>query len=102
MIHSQIILFEDSHARGKLFKPLTYTRPFAELLVGAYSALERITTYAAPETQIILHVRPELVGVIKKRYPNINVNELGLARRTIFINARLLITEHQFKQFSES
>ena len=102
MIHSQIILFEDSHSRGKLFKPLTYTRPFAELLVGAYSALERIKTYAAPETEIILHVRPELMEVVKKRHSKIKVNELELARRTMFINARLLVTEYQFKQFSES
>ena len=102
MIHSQIILFEDSHSRGKLFKPLTYTRSFAELLVGAYSSVERITTYALPETQIILHVRPELAGIIRKRYPKIKVNELDLARRSIFINARLLVSDYQFKQFSES
>jgi UDP-N-acetylglucosamine diphosphorylase/glucosamine-1-phosphate N-acetyltransferase len=102
MIHSQIILFEDTHARSKLFKPLTYTRPLAELLVGAYSALERIKTHAAEETQVIIHVRPELSAVIKKRHPDLKVNELDLARRTIFINARLLVTEYQFNQFMTS
>jgi serine acetyltransferase len=97
MIHSQIILFEDSHARGKVFKPLTYTRPFAELLVGAYSAIERIKTHANPESQIVMHVRPELAAVVKKRHAK--VNELELARRTVFINARLLVTEYLFNQF---
>jgi len=99
MIHSQIVLFEDVHARGKLFKPLTYTRPFAELLVGAYSALERIKTHSAPETQIGLHVRPELVAISKKKHPGIFINEFELARRSIFINARILITDHLFKTF---
>lgn len=99
MIHEQVVLFEDSHAHGLLFKPLTYTRSFAELLVGCYSAIERILTFAAPDSQIILHVRPELAAIVKERYPFVRVNELLQAKRTIFINARLLLTDHLFTQF---
>ncbi|MEI8135496.1 MAG: putative sugar nucleotidyl transferase [bacterium] len=97
MIHSQIILFEDQIARGRHFKPLTYTRPFADLLVGAYSAIERIKTHALPETRVGLHVSADLVGVTKQRHPDLLVNESELARRTVFINSRLLITDHYFK-----
>lgn len=99
MIHEQIVLFEDSHAHGLLFKPLTYTRSFAELLVGCYSAIERIYTFVAPDSQIILHVRPELAAIVKERYPLVRVNELLQAKRTIFINARLLLTDYLFNQF---
>ncbi len=99
MIHDQIVLFEDSHAQGLLFKPLSYTRSFAELLVGCYSAIERVLTFTAPETPIVLHVRPELAALVKKRYSFVRVNELLQAKRTIFINARLLLTEHLFTQF---
>ncbi len=102
MTHPQIVLFEDLHAQGRLFKPLTYTRSFAELLVGCYSAIERIQTFCDPESHIILHVRPELAAVVKQRYPFVRVNELLQARSTIFINARLLLTEHLFTQFLDS
>jgi UDP-N-acetylglucosamine diphosphorylase/glucosamine-1-phosphate N-acetyltransferase len=102
MIHDQIVLFEDSHAHSLLFRPLTYTRSFAELLVGCYSGLERILAFAHPESPIVLHVRPELVPIVKKRYPFVRVNELLQAKRTIFINARLLLTEHLFNQFLSS
>jgi len=98
MVHDQIVLFEDSHAQGLCFKPLTYTRGFAELLTGCYSAIERLLTFAHPESQIVLHVRAELVPVVKKRYPFLRVNELLQARRSIFVNSRLLLTEHLFTQ----
>lgn len=99
MIHDQIVLFEDTHAQGRVFKPLTYTRTFAELLVGCYSAIERIITFTNADSQIVLHTRPELVPIVKKRYPDLRVNELLQAKRTIFVNARLLLTEHIFTQF---
>ncbi|MEP7233731.1 MAG: putative sugar nucleotidyl transferase [Ignavibacteriota bacterium] len=99
MTHDQIVLFEDSHARSLVFKPLTYTRSFAEILVGCYSALERVLTFADPESPIILHVRADLAAVIKQRYPFVLVNELVEAKRTIFINSRLLLTDHLFTQF---
>jgi len=102
MIHDQIVLFEDKHAHGLHFKPLTYTRSFSELLVGCYSAIERILTFADPESPIVLHVRPELAPLVKKRYPFVRVNELLQAKRTIFVNARLLLTEHLFTQFLTS
>src|SRR5437016_2064775 len=102
MIHLQIVLFEDSHARGLLFKPLTYTRPFAELLVGCYSAIERILTLAPSESRVVLHVRPELVSIARKRYPQHPVNELLPAEKTVFVNARLLLTEYLFTQFSSA
>jgi len=100
MIHEQVVLFEDAHAHGQLFKPLTYTRSFAELLVGCYSAIERILTFTSPDAQIILHVRPELAAAVKERYPFVRVNELLQAKRTVFVNSRLLLTDHLFTQFT--
>ncbi len=102
MIHDQIVLFEDLHAHSLVFKPLTYTRSFSELLVGCYSAIERVLTFADPESPIVLHVRPELMPLVKMRYPFVHVNELLQAKRTIFINARLLMSEHLFTQFLSS
>ncbi len=102
MAQDQIVLFEDSHAQGPCFKPLTYTRPFAELLCGCYSAIERLLSFTQPESQIVLHVRSELAAIIKKRHPSLAVNQLQEANRTVFINARLLLTEHLFTQFSGS
>ncbi|MDP4221205.1 MAG: putative sugar nucleotidyl transferase, partial [Bacteroidota bacterium] len=102
MTHTQIVLFEDSHARGLLFKPLTYTRSFAELLVGCYSGLERIQTFSGPGSEIVLHVRPELTAIVRKRFPEFQTNELAENKRTVFINARLLITEHLFNQFTSA
>ncbi len=99
MAHDQIVLFEDLHAQGLCFKPLTYTRTFAELLCGSYSSIQRLMTFAHPETEIVLHVRSELAPIIKKRFPLLRVNELRDAQRTLFINARLLLTEHLFTQF---
>jgi UDP-N-acetylglucosamine diphosphorylase/glucosamine-1-phosphate N-acetyltransferase len=102
MIHEQIVLFEDLHSRGKLFKPLNYTRSFAELLTGAQSAIERITDISGALSQIVLHAKPELAPVIKKKYSALKVNELVQSHRTIFINSRLLITEHLLAQFRGS
>ncbi|MBS1903007.1 MAG: hypothetical protein JSS75_04825 [Bacteroidetes bacterium] len=96
---SQIVLFEDLNAQGLLFKPLSYTRAIAELRVGFFTALERLQTMVGPEIRIVLHTRAYLKDVVAARYPNIAVNTIDPTLDTLFINGRLMLTDHLFEQF---
>src|SRR6516225_8459343 len=96
---SQIVLFEDQSSQGLSFKPLSYTRSVAELRVGFYTALERLQWFVGNEAEIIVHVRSYLKDAVAARYPNVKVNEIEPNKDTLFINARLMLTDHLYEQF---
>ncbi len=96
---SQIILFEDKHAQGALFKPLSYTRSIAELRVGMFTAIERLIEIAGTNVQIVLHTRKELKEAVEARYPSIKVNAVDPSKPTLCLNGRLMLTDHLYEQF---
>lgn len=96
---SQIVLFEDDNAQANLFKPLSYTRAISELRVGVFTALERLLTMIDSDVQVVLHTRSYLKDVVTGRYPNVKVNSIDPELDTLFINGRLMLTDHLFEQF---
>ncbi|HYM21387.1 MAG TPA: putative sugar nucleotidyl transferase [Candidatus Kapabacteria bacterium] len=96
---AQIVLFEDQNSQSLLFKPLSYTRSIAELRVGFYTALERVQSIAASDAQIVIHSRSYLKDAVAARYPGVKVNSIDPNKDTLFINARLMLTDHLLEQF---
>jgi UDP-N-acetylglucosamine diphosphorylase/glucosamine-1-phosphate N-acetyltransferase len=100
-LHSptQLVLFEDKISQGLNFKPLSYTHGVAELRVGVFTAIERLQEMVGTTLPIIIHTRKELKEVLTTRFPSLRINELDPAKDTLFLNARLLITDHLYEQF---
>ncbi len=96
---SQVVLFEDASSQGLHFKPLTYTRPVAELRVGMFTAIERLQEIIGPEIPVVIHCSKTLAEVVAHRFPSLKVNALEKTPSTLFLNSRLLFTDHLHDTF---
>jgi UDP-N-acetylglucosamine diphosphorylase / glucose-1-phosphate thymidylyltransferase / UDP-N-acetylgalactosamine diphosphorylase / glucosamine-1-phosphate N-acetyltransferase / galactosamine-1-phosphate N-acetyltransferase len=82
-----VVIFEDEVSQGLTFKPLSYTRSAAELRSGAFSLIERVHVALDPQ-ELIVETAPHLEGVIKERYPYVQVNSKPTGNAARRINAR--------------
>ncbi len=85
----RICIYEDQ--RTSQLEPLTLTRPASDLLCGLDSLGEKQARYFGAEVVGYL-CRPQLVEVLRERYPSCPVNDPGWLRSapTVLVNARWL------------
>ena len=95
MIH--ICIFEDD-AYPNLY-PLTYSKPAYDLLVGTNTIYNNTIRYFG-HGNLSLLCRPNLKNHVKRSHPKIVINALNKGSDCLFINGRVLITQHFLEELS--
>jgi UDP-N-acetylglucosamine diphosphorylase/glucosamine-1-phosphate N-acetyltransferase len=90
-----LCLYEDPAVRS--FGPHALLRPVFALRCGAFTLVEKLVR-AFPEAPLALMVRPELEEWTQLLYPTATVGEPP-AEETLFINARLCMTDDEMLHF---
>jgi UDP-N-acetylglucosamine diphosphorylase/glucosamine-1-phosphate N-acetyltransferase len=85
----QICIFEDEKYSD--FYPLSYTRPVYELVCGINTLREKIIRLSSG-ANVSLHCRKYLKDVLKKQYPDVDINSIS-ENSCLFINGRVLGSE---------
>lgn len=90
-----LCLYEDPDVRR--FGPHALLRPVFALRCGVFSLLEKLVR-AFPESPLVLSVRPELEELTRALYPTAVVGDPPAAE-TLFVNARLCMTDDEVLHF---
>ena len=90
----QICLFDDNE--GIRLMPYQLTRPAYTMPIGMFSLVEKLATYVK-NIPISLTCSKHHDVFLRKRFPQLTINQLNRSLPTLFINGRINLTQDQFK-----
>jgi len=94
-----VCIFEDFFISR--LAPVNYLRHTSEIICGAFSLKEKTERSLGRKINLSLHSRKALAPYLREKFPKSKVNEFG-EEDTLFLNARVLFNEKQFKHILKS